>query len=253
MRNTESFPVISIITVVYNSADFIERTILSVINQSFPNVEYLIIDGGSTDGTLDVIAKYKKYIDVLISEPDDGLYDAMNKGITLSKGDYLWFINSGDEIYDLNVLNNIFRGKNQFADFYYGETEITDIEGKPVGMRRHKAPEKLNWKSFLWGMKVSHQSMIVRREIASLYDLQYRFSSDVDWSIKALKKAKSIENTGLILSKFMDGGMSKQNLKASLKERFQIMKKHYGLIPTVLVHLILPVKLSFFYLKNKRF
>jgi glycosyltransferase involved in cell wall biosynthesis len=248
-----NLPVVSIITVVYNSVDFIERTILSVINQLYPKVEYLIIDGGSTDGTLDIIAKYKKYIDVFITEPDNGLYDAMNKGLTLAKGDYLWFINSGDEIYDLNVLDNIFRSGKQFADFYYGETAITDAQGNILGMRRHKAPEKLTWRSFLWGMKVSHQSMIVKRTISCRYDLQYRFSADFDWAVKALKKADSIVNTGLILSKFMDGGTTKKNLKAGIKERFRIMKKNYGLIPTVLVHLILPVKLAFFYLKNKRY
>ncbi len=248
-----NLPVISVITVVYNSVNFIEKTILSVINQSYPNLEYLIIDGGSTDGTLDIIAKYKKYIDVLITEADNGLYDAMNKGMALAKGDYLWFINSGDEIYDLNVLDNIFRRENQFADFYYGETEITDAEGNILGMRRHKAPKKLTWRTFLLGMKVSHQSMIVKRVITSPYDLQYRFSADFDWAVKALKKAQSIENTGLILSKFMDGGTTKKNLKAGLKERFVIMRKFYGLIPTVLVHLILPVKLAFFYLKNKRY
>jgi glycosyltransferase involved in cell wall biosynthesis len=246
-------PVISIITVVYNSVDFIEKTILSVINQSYPNVEYLIIDGGSTDGTLNIIAKYKKYIDVLISEPDRGLYDAMNKGIALAKGDYLWFINSGDEVYDLNVLDNVFRGKNKYADFYYGETEIIDTEGKTIGLRRHRAPRKLSWRTFIWGMKVSHQSMIVKRNIAGLYDLQYRFSADFDWTVKALKKAKSIENTQLILSKFMDGGMTKKNLKSGLKERFRIMKKSYGLIPTVLTHTILAVKLTVFYLVNKRY
>ncbi|MCF6241996.1 MAG: glycosyltransferase [Bacteroidales bacterium] len=253
MYKTKHLPIISVITVVYNSADFIERTILSIINQSYPNIEYLIIDGGSTDGTLEIIAKYKDFIDFFISKPDRGIYDAMNKGIKAASGDYLWFINSGDEIYDLNVLNTIFRNKNSFADIYYGETEITDNKGNTIGMRRHSAPSKLSWKTFLWGMKVSHQSIIVKKEIVSLYDLHYRFSADFDWVINALKKARSIENTGIILSKFMEGGTTKKNLKAGLKERFQIMKKNYGLIPTVLSHIILAGKLFFYYLINKRY
>ena len=249
----KDMPLVSVITVVYNSVQYIEKTILSVINQSYPNIEYLIIDGKSTDGTLDVIAKYKKYIDVVVSEPDKGLYDAMNKGLALAKGDYVWFINSGDEIYDLNSADFVFRNKETYADIYYGETQIIDVNGKTIGMRRHQSPENLSWKSFRWGMKVCHQSLIVKRTIAGNYDLSYRFSADFDWAISALKKAKSIENTGLILSKFMDGGMSKQNLKASLAERFQIMKKNYGLIPTVLIHIVLAVKLAFYYLKHKRF
>ncbi len=250
---SKHLPLISIITVVYNSVQYIEKTIFSVINQSYPNIEYLIIDGGSTDGTLEIIKKYKEYIDYFISETDTGIYDAMNKGIRAASGDYLWFINSGDEIYDLNVLNIIFRNKANFADVYYGETEIIDTAGKTIGMRRHSTPKKLSWKTFKWGMKVSHQSIIVKKELAPLYDLNYQFSADFDWVIKVLKKAEKIENTGIILSKFMDGGTTKKNLKAGLKERFKIMQKNYGLIPTVLIHIILSVKLLFYYIVNRRY
>ncbi len=253
MNKTNKLPLISIITVVYNSVQYIEKTILSVINQSYPNIEYLIIDGGSTDGTLEIIKKYKEYIDYFISETDKGIYDAMNKGINAASGDYLWFINSGDEIYDLNVLNIIFRNKANFADVYYGETEIIDTAGKTIGMRRHSVPEKLSWKTFKWGMKVSHQSIIIKKEITPFYDLQYRFSADFDWVIKVLKKAGKIENTGIILSKFMDGGTTKKNLKAGLKERFKIMKINYGLIPTVLTHIILSLKLLLYYIVNRRY
>lgn len=253
MNKTNNLPLISIITVVYNSVRYIEKTIFSVINQSYPKIEYLIIDGGSTDGTLEIIAKYKDFIDYFISESDKGIYDAMNKGLSAATGKYVWFINSGDEIYDLNVLDNIFRNKIKFADIYYGETEIISPEGKTIGMRRHASPEKLSWKSFKWGMKVSHQSIIVKKEISGFYDLAYRFSADFDWVIKALKKAKSIENTGIILSKFMDGGTTKKNLKAGLKERFKIMQQNYGLIPTVLIHMVLSVKLLFYYIINRRY
>lgn len=250
---TDKQPVVSIITVVYNSEQFIEETIRSVINQSYPNVEYLIIDGGSTDGTPKIINEYAKYIDYFVSELDNGLYDAMNKGIKHAKGNYLWFINSGDLAYNETVLSDIFSKKEAFAEIYYGETEIIDTNGEPLGMRRHKAPRKLTWKTFRLGMKVSHQSIIVKKEIAGLYNLEYKLSADFDWVIKALKKAKSVENTELILSKFMDGGMTKKNMVPSLKERFHIMKNNYGLIPTVLSHFVLAIKLAIYYLKNKRF
>jgi len=253
IKNDKDLPLISIITVVYNSVGFIENTIRDVINQSYPNIEYIIIDGGSTDGTIEVLQKYNEYIDYWISEQDKGLYDAMNKAMQNATGDYLWFINSGDLPFDLTILDNIFRKNKLFADIYYGETEIIDPNGESIGMRRHQAPEILNWKSLLKGMKVSHQSIIVKKEIATNYNTKYKLSSDFDWVIKVLKKAKSIENTGLIISKFMEGGLTKKNLIPGLKERYQIMLENYGYFPTVISHFILATKLAFYYVKNKRF
>ncbi len=251
--NDKDLPLISIITVVFNSAGFIEKTIQGVINQSYPNIEYIIIDGASTDGTIELLRKYNEYIYYWISEKDNGLYDAMNKGMKNASGDYLWFINSGDMPYDLTILDSVFRNKKQLADLYYGETEIVDPNGQTIGMRRHKAPEKLNWRSLLKGMKVSHQSVIVKKELAQPYNIKYKLSSDFDWLIKVLKKTTLIENTGLILSKFMDGGLTKKNLIPGLKERFQIMVENYGYFSTVSSHIPLAVKLAFYYLKNRRF
>ncbi len=253
IKNDENLPLISIITVVFNSVDFIEKTIKDVINQSYPNIEYIIIDGGSTDGTVEVLRQYNEFIEYWVSESDRGLYDAMNKGMKSATGDYLWFINSGDLPFDLTVLDNIFRANEQFADIYYGETQIIDTNGKTIGMRRHKAPQKLNWKSLLKGMLVSHQSIIVKKEIAVPYNLEYNLSADFDWLIKVLKKAKSIKNTQLIISKFMDGGLTKKNLIPSLKERFKIMVENYGYFPTIISHFVLVIKLAFYYVKNKRF
>ncbi|RLD75618.1 MAG: glycosyltransferase [Bacteroidetes bacterium] len=253
IRNDENLPLISIITVVYNSVGFIEKTIQSIINQSYPNIEYIVIDGGSNDGTIEILRKYNEYIYYWLSEKDTGLYDAMNKGMKNSLGDYLWFINSGDLPFDLSILDNVFRGKQSFADVYYGETELIDPNGKTIGMRRHKVPKMLNWKILVKGMKVSHQSIIVKKDKAITYNLEYKLSADFDWMIKVLKKAKSIENTGLILSKFMEGGLTKKNLIPGLKERFKIMVENYGYFLTISSHFILAAKLAFYYLKNKRF
>ena len=233
-------PVFSIITVTYNAAQWIENTIQSIIGQTYDNIEFIVIDGKSNDETTEVIQRYGANINYWISEPDNGLYDAMNKGIEKAKGDYLWFINAGDRIYDKNTIRNIvgkIKDKDTLPDVIYGETAIIDKNGQYVGMRRLKSPETLTRKSFKMGMLVSHQSFIAKREIAPLYDLKYRFSADVDWCIKCLKNAKSIFNSRLILSQYMEEGLTTNNHKASLKERYEIMSYYYGRIPTMVRHL----------------
>ena len=246
-------PLISIITVVYNSERFIEKTIKSIIDQTYSEIEYIIIDGDSTDGTIEVIKKYEKYISKWISEKDNGLYHAMNKAIEMASGDYLWFINSGDEIYTENILSDIFSKIDDLPDVIYGETEIINFKGQSLGMRRHTTPKKLTWRSLRFGMRVCHQSIIVKRELIETYTTDYKYSADFEWVIRILKKSKDTYNSKLILSKFMEGGITKQSMFPSLKERYSIMKKYYGLIPTIFNHFYLGLKLSFFYLKNKRF
>jgi len=229
----------SIITVTYNAAQWLERTIQSVISQSYPNIEYIIIDGNSTDGTLDLIKKYKSSIAHFISEPDGGLYDAMNKGMRLASGDYVWFINAGDMLYSETTVQEIVNlpDSKNLPEIIYGETQIIDSEENPLGMRRLKAPEKLSWKSFRMGMLVCHQSFLVKRTIAEPYDLQYRFAADYDWCIRCLKKSDTVFNTHLILSRFMEAGLSADNRKESLRERYRIMCENYGKFPTQIRHI----------------
>jgi len=122
-------------------------------------------------------------------------------------------------------------------DIVYGETIIVDAQGNPLSMRRLKAPENLSWKSFGMGMLVCHQSFLVKRTIAPQYDLQYRFAADYDWCIRCLKKADAVFNTHLILSRFLEAGLSAANRKQALKERYRIMCKYYGKIPTQIRHI----------------
>jgi len=239
----------SIITVTFNAAQWIERTIQSVVSQTYPDIEYIIVDGGSTDGTVEIInnSQFSILNSQFISEPDNGLYDAMNKGLKLATGDYVWFINAGDRIHSTNTIQEIVNHlapctERRAPDIIYGESEISDAQGNSLGMRRLKAPEKLTWKSFKMGMLVSHQSFIVKREIAEPYNLQYRYSADFDWCIRCLKQAKSILNTHLTLSYFLEAGISAVNRKASLKERYEIMCKYYGKIPTQIRHLWFAVR-----------
>ena len=244
-------PKLSVITIVYNNVRDIERTVLSVLNQTYPNIEYLVIDGASSDGTLDILKHYESRITTLISEKDSGIYDAMNKGLALAKGDYVLFMNSGDEIYALDTVEKLFASSAD-ADIYYGETEMYDEDWNSLGQRRHKAPEAFTWRDFKYGMSISHQAIYIRKSLTEPYDLSYKLSSDIDWILKAAKKAKRIVNVKTYLAKYLVGGMSKKKHRQSLLERFRIFTKHYGLIPTIFNHFVIALKLVFYYLRFGR-
>ena len=232
-------PRFSIITVTYNAGSVLEDTIQSVITQSYKNIEYIIIDGASKDNTMSIINKYRGRIHTVVSEPDKGLYDAMNKGLAIATGDYVCFLNAGDELHEddtLQLMVHSIRGR-RYPDVIYGETAIVDEEGHFLRMRRLSVPEELNWKSFRNGMLVCHQAFFARRELAQPYSLAYRFSSDFDWCIRIMKQSTYLHNTHQVVIDYLNDGLTTQNHKASLKERFRIMCKHYGYVSTILRHL----------------
>lgn len=233
-------PKFSIITITYNAASVIEPTLASVAAQSYRNFEYLLIDGGSTD---DTVAKAKasgiKFAHI-VSERDNGLYDAMNKGIKLAEGDYLCFLNAGDAFHSSDTLERIVAAipeGDSLPDVLYGETAEVDENRCFVRMRRLSVPEKLHWKSFKQGMLVCHQAFYARRELAPLYDLKYRLSADVDWCIKIMKRSENMVNVGFTVVDYLQNGLSLQNHRASLIERFKIMCRHYGVFSTVMHHI----------------
>ncbi|PJJ83777.1 glycosyltransferase family 2 protein [Mucilaginibacter auburnensis] len=244
-------PVLSVITVVYNNVKDIERTMLSVLTQTYTSIEYIVIDGGSTDGTLQIIKKYQDRLAKLVSEKDKGIYDAMNKGLALATGDYIIFMNSGDEFYAPDTVKQVF-ASGEDADIYYGETEMMDAQGNNLGRRRHAAPEAFTWKGFKYGMSVSHQAIYIKRALVEPYDSKYQLSADIDWILKAAKKAKKIVNVRRYVAKYLVGGMSKKKHRQSLLERFDIMKKHYGLLPTVFNHAVIAFNLGWYWLLNRR-
>ena len=248
---------ISIVTVTYNAEHTLQRTLDSVASQKDVEFEHLIIDGSSTDGTVEILNNYKQanpQMDiVIVSEPDKGLYDAMNKGLQKARGEFVCFLNAGDKLHDDCVLSSIDAiidghvASGSPLAVVYGETDIVDDEGAFLAHRRLKAPETLNWKSFKNGMLVCHQSFYARRDISPLYDLTYRFSADFDWCVKVMKNASekgmSLVNSHKILTDYLSEGMTTQNHKKSLKERFNIMRKHYGLFTTTCYH-------AWFFIRN---
>lgn len=147
---------ISVITVCYNAANTIEETIKSVLSQTYSNIEYIIIDGGSKDGTLDIIQKYKSFISVIISEPDKGIYDAMNKGVKHSSGEWINFMNAGDKFYSANTVEKIFCSNHQANRVIYGSTLMKFSYGNYI-----VKPDKLE--SIINKMTMCHQSIFVKR------------------------------------------------------------------------------------------
>lgn len=247
-----SSPRISIITITYNAEATLERTIKSVERQDYASIEYIVVDGKSKDGTMSIVKNHEGRVDKWVSEPDDGLYYAMNKGLSMATGEYVWFMNAGDEIAERETISKMMMSE-EGADVYYGDTVMTNMEGDVIGNRRLVPPVNLTWKSFKSGMLVSHQSFVARRELCEEYDTNYRFSADFDWCVKILKKSKKIKNTGMTLSRFLDGGITKQNIAAGLKERFGIMTKHYGIISTIMYHVPIAIKFFYFWISKGRF
>ena len=230
-------PVISIITVCYNAQNEIAATLKSVKEQTFKGYEYIIVDGASKDNTLKVIAESGVAPTLLISEKDKGIYDAMNKGLALAKGDYLMFLNAGDSLYSPNTLQQIADVAKNNPDVIYGDTAIVDADRNYLRPRRLRPPKHLTRNSFKNGMLVCHQAFLPKRELAMPYDMQYRFSADFDWCVKILAKATtSVQIEGYIVNYLEEGATTRNHVK-SLKERFRIMCKHYGLLTTIFKHI----------------
>ncbi len=245
-------PKVSIITVVYNNRLNFLKTLESVKTQNYTNIEFIIVDGGSTDGTIDVVKQNEDLISKWISEPDKGIYDAMNKGLKLATGDYIWFLNGGDIIYSSDTLSKIFSCEIN-ADVYYGDTELVDDKGKSYGKRKLKTPpDNLSWGDMINGMVVSHQSMIIKREIIPPYDIKYKHCADIDWTIKILKRSNKIINTKEIITKFLLGGYSRKNTLSSLFERIKILSQHFNVVYVLLNHIKLAYKFIIHIIKYRR-
>ena len=230
-------PVISVITVCYNAEKEIVATLQSVKEQTFTEYEYIIIDGASKDKTLEVISQSGVTPTHLISERDKGIYDAMNKALALAKGEYLMFLNAGDSLYSANTLQQIADVANGNPDVIYGDTAIVDADRNYLHPRKLRPPKNLTSNSFKNGMLVCHQAFLPKRELAMPYDMAYRFSSDFDWCVKILSKSKTCTQIeGFIVNYLQEGATTRNHIK-SLKERFRIMTKHYGLFTAISKHI----------------
>ena len=238
-------PKISIITVTYNCESVIRKTIDSVLRQTYGNIEHIVVDGASKDQTFQIVQEYGTQISKAISEPDKGLYDAMNKGLKLATGDFVWFVNAGDWIHADDTVEKMVDFCESDTDILYGEVMMVDQKGNELGTRSEittqKLPQKLNWTSLKKGMVVSHQGFLPRLAIVEPY-MSNNLAADIDWVIKALKKSKKKTFVPLILADFEIGGTSRQHHKQSLRNRYTILQKHYGFFPNLWNHLLIVIR-----------
>ena len=211
-----SMPILTIITVVRNCGDTIEKTIQSVINQDYPNIEYLIVDGASTDNTLNIIKKHENEIDFWISEPDRGIYDAMNKGINYAKGTYINFMNAGDLFYSNLVCTKITESiqiKN--ADIVWGNFIATNETNKVELLIKAKPISRI-WR----GMICSHQSIFIKRSLLenNPFNLKYKIVADYEQLLRLYIKNNTFHQVDYPISKTSITGISYSNLKTILED-----------------------------------
>ena len=186
---------------------------------------------------------------IIKSEPDKGIYDAMNKGLTQASGDYIVFMNAGDCFPQDDTLEQVVHRcrlmespSDELPAVLYGLTDIVDGEGKFLYHRRLQPPAHLSWRSFRQGMLVCHQAFYARTDIAKnlQYDTRYRFSADVDWCIRVMREAERMNlplvPVGIVTANYLEEGQTTQNHRASLIERFRVMCRHYGFFRTVALH-----------------
>ena len=251
---------ITYVTITFNAAKVLQRTLDSVLQQDYPNIVHLIIDGASTDDTLRLVDDYIARSNAaenghriqVTSEPDKGIYDAMNKGLRSLDGDYVCFLNAGDFLPTPDTARKISEAatnthhpspNTQLPAVMYGNTDIVDGEGRFLHHRRLSPPENLTWKSFRQGMLVCHQAFYARTDfaIATPYDMQYRYSADVDWCIRVMKAAEKenvpLLNLKMVVANYTEEGQTTLHHRESLWERYRVMEHHYGRVQTCLLHL----------------
>jgi glycosyltransferase involved in cell wall biosynthesis len=248
---------ISVITINYNNLKGLKRTFESVLSQTDRKViQYIVVDGNSTDGSKEFLEANKEKIDILICEPDKGIYDAMNKGLHAAQCKYVWFVNSGDAIYNSFVTSKILPIIQAGIDVIFGDTMFIDSDGNELGLisllKPQKMPKKLSPGAFRFGMTFCHQSVIVKKAISPDYNLHFKLASDIDWILNILKKKPSNVNSEIVMSAFETGGSSSIGEKKAWKERFHVLSKHYGFFPNLLAHGWIIIRRIIFKFKSKK-
>ncbi len=233
-QNINDLPLITVITVVFNGAKTLEETIQSVINQTYPNVEYIIIDGGSTDGTLDIIKKYEDHIDYWVSEKDKGIYDAMNKGASMALGSWLYFLGSDDKVFDTNVFCSLIKEIEPNLDILMG---LVKTNNKFIH-------SKFTMKTYLHNT-VHHQSALYNKTLFKFfrYNTNYKIASDYELNLLILLERKKTKMVKTIFAECKSDGVSNLNWELSHYEMKMIRRKYFNKITNLFLDYLLEIKL----------
>lgn len=234
--------IVTVITVVYNNVNAIEETVKSILSQNKDLFEFIVIDGKSTDGTLKLLNKYKDYIDIFISEPDYGIYDAMNKGINLASGEYIIFMNSGDTFYNSEVLDSFFNKNTNYKEYevLFGDTNVV--------FEKYSSIVKGEYPSLHNAMSFNHQSVFVSTTLLkqNLFDTKYKICADKNFFAAIFKNGVNYLYLPCIVANISAFGFSNSNRVKTLLEVNRIMKAHSLPASNIKLKLIFAYILTFF-------
>jgi len=241
---------VSIVTIVFNGEREVEQTIKSVVLQNYSPVEYIIIDGNSTDNTINIVNKYKSKIDTIVSEPDDGIYDAINKGITLCKGDLIGLIHAGDSYAPGAIKNVVDAFIETNADVIYGNMfsrEITNVGT----ITKHHVADHSKLKN---NMSIFHPSTFIKRQCYlnhGLYNTKYILAADYDYLLKLFLLGKHYYHINKPIANFLQGGLSGSNFPLSVKDNFNIRRQNLNYLYAMKYFMYQIVKHYYYYWRFK--
>lgn len=240
---------ISIITVCFNCEGLIERTVKSVVDQTYISIQYIVIDGGSTDNTLKIIKQYENDIDVLVSEKDDGIYDAMNKGLGYATGDLIYFLNAGDYLCDSDVLRNVVGGlrANPDSDILYGDYIYYDDTGEQRCSGYRTGIPDLIRRGYCHQTTFAKKSTFLK---CGKFDTDYKIYADFDWLLRALIAGQNMRYLGMPVVYYLKGGESESRIVRDYFEKIKVIRKNTGICGLLSLGISSPV-IIFRYLSKK--
>ncbi|MEN2992948.1 MAG: glycosyltransferase family 2 protein [Bacteroidia bacterium] len=226
-------PKLSIITVTYQAEAVLPLTLRSVASQTWRDWEHILVDGASTDNTPRLIQAYAEQVPNVrwISEPDKGIYDAMNKGLDMAQGEFVVFLNAGDIFWRPTTLEELFTQAPPEADLLYGDHYYINLQGERVLRRRHRPYPRggLQLKHLHTGMVVCHQAIFVRRTLAPAYNSRFHFAGDLDWLIRILQKPCQTYDTQKVLVGYLVEGGSDRYILQHIWVRTGILRRYFGI------------------------
>jgi len=225
---------VSIITVCYNSAGYIEEAIKSVLKQTYDNIEYIIVDGKSTDRTLSVINEYKEKISRIISEPDKGIYDAMNKGIRYATGDIIYFLNADDRLYDANVISDIADRffKDNSIELLYGKVKPVDVPKELSNIKKIYQPTIIKKKTDFLRNSICHQAIFAKKDVfnkVGVFNINYKIYADYDWLLRVFNANIKMQFYDRFIAYYYYQGKSYYSRNNYTKEKLAVIRNNFDI------------------------